>query len=86
MTARIEEETLEPGAAVQAKADTEAEADHPTDRPMGPMDHQEMMMKVMQGVKERKDVRVKRSPTDLLLIHQILVMGVMVTLEMVTGV
>ena len=87
MTARIEEETLEPGAAVQAKADTEAEADHPTGRPMDPMDHQEMMMKVTQGVKGRKDVRVNGNPTDLLLLtHLILVTGMMVTLEMVIGV
>ena len=87
MTDRIEEETLEPGAAVQAKADTEAEADHPTGRPMDPMDHQEMMMKVTQGVKGRKDVRVNGNPTDLLLLtHLILVTGMMVTLEMVIGV
>ena len=84
MTARIEEGTLELGAAVQAKADKEAAV--MADRPTDPMDRQEMTTKVMQEMRGRKDVKGERSPTDLLrLTHPVLMMGAMAMLEMVMG-
>ena len=85
MTAEMEEETLELGAAVQAKADKEAAV--MADRLTDPMDRQEMTKKVTQETRGRKDVKGKRSPTDLLrLIHPVLMMGAMAMLEMAIGI
>ena len=75
MTARIEEETLEPGEAVQARADTEAGVDHPMGH-LTATDHQGKTVRIMMGA---RDVGVKRSPTDLLhLIHLTLMMVMMI--------
>ena len=85
MTARMEEETLEPEVAVQARADTEAEVDHLTDH-LTAVHHRGMTVIMMMGV---RGVGVKRSPTDLLhLIHQTLMMMMirLTVLEKVIGI